>query len=96
MSDYSKIAWGVLSGVVLGFAASSAISRGKLRPCTTKMMSYGIDLKDKLVETAENLKEDLEDMTAEAKEEARKRAAKKQQETKAKDEILPADTEEVR
>lgn len=97
MKDLTKVAWGVLGGALLGFAASSAISRGKLRPCTTKLMSYGLDWKDKLIEGAETFKEDLEDMTAEAKEEAKKRAARRQQEARAQnvssqDVILPEDT----
>ncbi len=96
MKDYSKVAWSIFGGAILGFLASSAISRGKLRPCTTKLMSYGMDWKDKLVESAESLKEDLEDMTAEAKEEAKKRAARKQQEIRAQEEILPEDPKQER
>ncbi|GAB1826231.1 MAG: hypothetical protein KH037_11610 [Burkholderiales bacterium] len=97
MKDFTKVAWGVFGGALLGFVASSAISRGKLRPCTTKLMSYGLDWKDKLIEGAETFKEDLEDMTAEAKEEAKKRAARRQQEARAQnvssqDVILPEDT----
>ncbi len=89
MKDSAKFAWGLVGGMILGAIASSAVSRGKLRPCTTKLMSYGIDLKEKLVESAESLKENIEDMTAEAKEQADQRAAKKQAEDLSKEDITP-------
>nr|WP_304626866.1 hypothetical protein [uncultured Parasutterella sp.] len=53
---------------MLGAFGASLIQRGSLRPHTTKILSYGYDIKDMLVEKAESIKEDCEDLAAEAKE----------------------------
>lgn len=67
MSD-KNILWGVVAGTILGAFGASLIQRGSLRPHTTKILSYGYDIKDMLVEKAESIKEDCEDLAAEAKE----------------------------
>ncbi len=67
MSD-KNILCGVVAGTVLGAFGASLIQRGSLRPHTTKILSYGYDIKDMLVEKAESIKEDCEDLAAEAKE----------------------------
>ena len=67
MSD-KNILWGVVAGTILGAFGASLIQRGSLRPHTTKILSYGYDIKDLLVEKAESIKEDCEDLAAEAKE----------------------------
>lgn len=67
MSD-KNVLWGVVAGTILGAFGASLIQRGSLRPHTTKILSYGYDIKDMLVEKAETLKEDCEDLAAEAKE----------------------------
>lgn len=67
MSD-KNIFWGVVAGTILGAFGASLIQRGSLRPHTTKILSYGYDIKDMLVEKAESIKEDCEDLAAEAKE----------------------------
>ena len=67
MSD-KNILWGVVAGTILGAFGASLIQRGSLRPHTTKFLSYGYDIKDMLVEKAESIKEDCEDLAAEAKE----------------------------
>lgn len=67
MSD-KNILWGVVAGTILGVFGASLIQRGSLRPHTTKILSYGYDIKDMLVEKAESIKEDCEDLAAEAKE----------------------------
>lgn len=67
MSD-KNVLWGVVAGTILGAVGASLIQRGSLRPHTTKILSYGYDIKDMLVEKAETLKEDCEDLAAEAKE----------------------------
>lgn len=79
MSDSGKIWLGVLGGVVLGAFGAAVIRRGDLRPCTAKVLSYGYDLKDKIVASCEEMKEGYDDLAAEAKEqyEERKLAAAK-------------------
>lgn len=79
MSDSSKVWLGVLGGVLLGAFGSAVVRRGKLGPCTAKVLSYGYDIKDKIVESCEEMKEGYEDIAAEAKEqyEERKESATK-------------------
>lgn len=86
MSDTSKIVWSVLGGMVLGAMGAAAIKRGSLRPQTARILSYGYNLKDKLVEQAEVFKENCEDLAAEAKEqyEDRKENTEQAQEPVAK------------
>ena len=55
MSD-KNVLWGVVAGTILGAVGASLIQRGSLRPHTTKILSYGYDIKDMLVEKAETLK----------------------------------------
>lgn len=78
MSDTSKVLWSLVGGMVLGAFGASAIGRGKFRPCATKLLSYGYDAKDCIVNQCELLKENIEDMAAEAKEQAEDRKAEKE------------------
>ncbi len=76
----SKLIWALLGGVVIGAVGATTLKRGKLKPGMTRLMSYGYDLKDCLVEECETLKENVEDMAAEAKEQAELRKARKNSE----------------
>jgi hypothetical protein len=67
-NDNAKVLWGVLGGILLGAYGAAVIKRGNLRPNTAKILSYGYDIKDRIVEQCETIKEDCQDMAAEAKE----------------------------
>ena len=58
-----------LGGVVLGAAGAVVVGRGKLnfRPFVTDVISRGIDAKEAVVAKAETVREDMEDLVAEAK-----------------------------
>ena len=79
MNSYVKYGLFFLGGVALGAIGAVAVSRGKLdvKPFATNLLSRGMDVKDALVAKAEALREDMEDMAAEARvqQEERKSAA---------------------
>lgn len=76
----NKFVWTLLGGVLIGAIGATSIKRGKLKPCMTRLMSYGYDLKDCLIEECETIKENVEDIAAEAKEQADLRKARKNSE----------------
>ncbi|MCD8339918.1 MAG: hypothetical protein LUC43_06960 [Burkholderiales bacterium] len=78
-----KLAWTFFGGMIAGAATASMVGRGKLRPCAAKGLSYIYDWKDKTVAACESMKEDCEDLAAEAKEAQELRKAKKQAEAAA-------------
>lgn len=86
--DKGKFLWTLLGGIVIGAVGATTIRRGKLKPCMTKLMSYGYDVKDCIVEECENLKENVEDMAAEAKEQAEIRKAQKDSEQAVATEVI--------
>ena len=55
-----------LGGIVLGSNAAGMISRGQLRSLTTGLISRGIDAKDAVLAKMETVKENMEDLVAEA------------------------------
>ena len=69
MNEYLKYGLYFLGGVAVGAIGAVAVSRGKLdvKPFATKVLSHGMDIKDVLVAKAEALREDMEDMAAEAR-----------------------------
>ncbi len=75
----SHVPYGVflLCGVALGAIGAVAVSRGKLdvKPFATKVLSHGMDIKDALVAKAEALREDVEDIAAEARAQQEERKA---------------------
>lgn len=75
MEGSKKVLLGVLGGVLLGAFGASVVKRGNLRPHAAKVLSYGYDIKDAIVEQAETLKENCEDLAAEAKEKYEDRKA---------------------
>lgn len=68
-----------LGGIALGAVGAVAVSRGKLdfKPLATDLLSRGMDVKDALLGKAEVIKEDVEDLAAEARLSAGKRKAAK-------------------
>ena len=68
-----------LGGVALGVLGAVAVSKGKLdfKPLATDLLSRGMDVKDALLSKVEAIKEDVEDLTAEARLAAEKRKTTK-------------------
>jgi hypothetical protein len=77
MNSYVKYGLFFLGGVALGAIGAVAVSRGKLdvKPFATKVLSHGMDIKDALVAKAEALREDVEDIAAEARAQQEERKA---------------------
>ena len=73
-----------LGGIALGALGAVALSKGtlNLKPGAADLISRGMDVKDALMSKVEAVKEDLEDLAAEARQASEKRkAAKESQET---------------
>ena len=70
---------GMVTGLALGALGTVAVSRGKLdlKPVAADLISRGIDVKDALMSKVEAVKEDMEDLTAEARQASEKRKAAK-------------------
>ena len=68
-----------LGGLIVGAVGVAAVNRGKVdfKPLATDLISRGIDVKDALLTKVEALKEDVEDLTAEARLASEKRKAGK-------------------
>ena len=66
-------------GVTLGVVGAVAVSRGKLdiKPFATELLSRGMDMKDAVLAKMEGVKEDMEDMVAEARVAAEERRENK-------------------
>lgn len=66
-----------LGGLVLGVVGTVAVTRGKLdlKPLATDLVSRGMDMKDAIMSKVESVKEDMEDLAAEARQAADKRKA---------------------
>ncbi|SDF52895.1 hypothetical protein [Desulfovibrio legallii] len=77
MNNGWKYALWFLGGVAVGAVGAVAVSRGKVnfKPLATDLISRGIDVKDALMSKVEALKEDVEDLTAEARQASEKRKA---------------------
>ena len=75
MNDGIKCGLWFLGGVALGVIGAVAVSKGKLdfKPLATDLLSRGMDVKDALLSKVESIKEDVEDLTAEARLAAEKR-----------------------
>lgn len=79
MNNGLKFGLFFLGGIALGALGAVAASRGKLdfKPLATDLMSRGMDVKDALMRKVEAVKEDVEDLTAEARLASEKRKAAK-------------------
>lgn len=75
MNDGLKYGLWFLGGVAVGVLGAVAVSKGKLdfKPLATDLLSRGMDVKDALLSKVESIKEDVEDLTAEARLAAEKR-----------------------
>ena len=64
-------------GLALGVVGTVAVTRGKLdlKPLATDLVSRGMDMKDAIMSKVEAVKEDMEDLAAEARQAADKRKA---------------------
>ena len=74
MNENLKYGLFFLGGIALGAIGAVAASRGKLdvKPLAADLLSRGMDVKDALARKVATVKEDMEDLAAEA------RAAQKQ------------------
>ena len=73
-----------LGGIALGALGAVALSKGKLnlKPVAADLISRGMDVKDALMSKVEAVKEDMEDLAAEARQaSAQRKAAKESPET---------------
>ena len=75
MNENMKYGLFFLGGLALGALGAVAVSKGKLdfKPLATDLLSRGMDVKDALLSKVEAIKEDVEDLTAEARLAAEKR-----------------------
>ena len=66
-----------LGGLGLGVVGTVAVTRGKLdlKPLATALVRRGADMKDAIMSKVESVKEDMEDLAAEARQAADKRKA---------------------
>lgn len=69
MNNGFKCGLWLLGGLVIGAVGVAALSRSKVdfKPLATDLISRGLDVKDALLTKVEALKEDVEDLTAEAR-----------------------------
>lgn len=77
MNSYLKYALFFLGGAVAGAAVTTAVSRGKLnfKPIAADLVSRGMDVKDAVCGAVEKMKENAEDLVAEAREAQSRRQA---------------------
>lgn len=83
MNNGTKLTLAFLGGAVAGAAALALLNRGKLnfdylKPLATELMSKGMDWKDVILAKFDAMKENMEDLAAEARDQAdaRKTTAK--------------------
>lgn len=77
MNNSLKYGLFFLGGLALGVVGTVAVTRGKLdlKPLATDLVSRGMDMKDAIMSKVESVKEDMEDLAAEARQAADKRKA---------------------
>ena len=75
MNDGLKFGLWFLGGVALGALGTVALSKGKLdiKPVAAELLSRGMDVKDVLMGKVEAVKEDMEDLAAQARQASDKR-----------------------
>ena len=74
-----------LGGAVLGLGAAMALGKGKLdmKPVAADLLSRGMDVKDAIMGKVETVREDLQDLAAQARQAADKRKEARAAEAKA-------------
>jgi hypothetical protein len=77
MNNYMKYGLIFLGGVAVGAVGAVAVSRGKLdiKPFAAELLSRGMDVRDAVMAKADAVREDVEDMVAEARAAADQRKA---------------------
>ncbi len=76
MNGFLKFALTFIGGVVVGAVGATVVSRSEgMRPVATNLISRGMDAKDAFMGKVETLKENMEDLVAEAQSSAEKRKA---------------------
>ncbi len=75
MNENLKYGLFFLGGVALGALGAVAVSKGKLdiKPLATDLLSRGMDVKDAMMAKVETVKENMDDMVAEARNAAEQR-----------------------
>ncbi len=78
MNENLKYGMFFLGGVALGAIGAVAVSRGKLdlKPFATELVSRGLDARDAFLAKAETVRENMEDLVAEAQAASEERRAK--------------------
>ena len=77
MNNNLKYGLFFLGGIALGALGAVAVSRGKLdlKPLATDLISRGLEVKDAVLAKADAVREDVEDMVAEARAASEQRKA---------------------
>ena len=77
MNENLKYGMFFLGGIALGAIGAVAVSRGKLdlKPFATELVSRGLDARDALLAKAETVRENMEDLVAEAQAASEQRRA---------------------
>ena len=81
MNSVFKYGLVFLGGLVVGALGASAVKRGSLdlKPLATDLISRGMDVKDALLSKVEAVREDMQDLAAEARAKAEDRRSAPQQ-----------------
>lgn len=81
MNENLKYGLFFLGGVALGALGTVAVSKGKLdiKPLATDLLSRGMDVKDAMLSKMETVKENMDDMVAEARTAAEQRREAKEE-----------------
>lgn len=81
MNENLKYGLFFLGGVALGALGAVAVSKGKLdiKPLATDLLSRGMDVKDAMMAKVETVKENMDDMVAEARNAAEQRREAKEE-----------------
>ena len=81
MNDGLKFGLWFLGGIAVGALGAVALSKGKLdlKPVAADLLSRGMDVKDAVMGKVEAVKEDMEDLAAQARQAADKRKEAKAQ-----------------
>ncbi len=97
MDNTTKYGLFFLGGLVVGALGAMAVTRGKLeiKPLAADLISGGMELRDKVMAGVESVKEDIEDVVAEAqvKAEERRQSQEAKQAAQSVQAAHPADSE---
>lgn len=81
MNENLKYGLFFLGGIALGALGTVAVSKGKLdiKPLATDLLSRGMDIKDAMMTKVETVRENMDDMVAEARNVAEQRREAKEE-----------------